>query len=334
MTHSEVRIATERLLLRDFQSTDLAAVHAYASNEQVVAHQAWGPNTLEQTRQFVELCAGEAAAPNRTVFNLAVVLHDGRLAGCCMGAIGGGGHEAEIGYSFEPSFWGHGYALEAVQALIGYLFAQHRVQRIFATCGPQNAASIRLLRKAGFALEGRLRAHKVVRGQLRDSLVWARLADALAGAPVDASRRLLDHIASQPLLAMLDELTGGTDKSGEELLRMALPLLGGPVPVTWQQLSSRLGAGWRDAVAGWRALADALATTQPATIVQVQALVREHAGMAGMPQDAFARQAALALFGTASDLDLGAGLLAIGPRDAARRLRSVASAFESMQLVS
>ncbi len=183
MNPFELPLVTKRLQLRNFQSSDLEAVHAYASNARVVEHQAWGPNTLDQTREFVEQCAAEATQAQRRSFNLAVVLNDGRLAGGCMAAVSADGREAEIGYSFEPSYWGQGFASEAVAAMVAQLFIQAGVQRIFATCGPSNTASIRLLQRAGFVLEGRLRADKVVRGQVRNSLLWGRLRDDAAAAP-------------------------------------------------------------------------------------------------------------------------------------------------------
>lgn len=183
MNRIELPLVAQRLQLRDFKLSDLEAVHAYASSPYVVEHQAWGPNTLEQTREFVEQCVAETAHPQRRSFNLAVVLNNGRLAGGCMAALSADGHEAEIGYSFEPSYWGKGYATEAVTILVTELFARTSIQRIFATCGPLNAASIRLLRRTGFVLEGCLRAHKVVRGQVRDSLIWSRLRDDASMAP-------------------------------------------------------------------------------------------------------------------------------------------------------
>ena len=43
-------IATPRIALRDFRKSDLEAVHAYSSREDVARYMIWGPNTLAQTR--------------------------------------------------------------------------------------------------------------------------------------------------------------------------------------------------------------------------------------------------------------------------------------------
>ncbi|MDY0392851.1 MAG: GNAT family N-acetyltransferase [Candidatus Bipolaricaulis sp.] len=56
----------------------------------------------------------------------------------------------EIGYGTAPAFRGQGYATEAVHALIGWAFTHPEVGRVVAECVPENAASIRVLAKAGF----------------------------------------------------------------------------------------------------------------------------------------------------------------------------------------
>jgi ribosomal-protein-alanine N-acetyltransferase len=76
-------------------------------------------------------------------------------------------HTVEIGYSVLPAFQGRGYATEAVQALVAWGFAQPGVQRIVANCRFDNAASIRVLEKAGLRQTGRD----------RDELMWEILAE-------------------------------------------------------------------------------------------------------------------------------------------------------------
>jgi [ribosomal protein S5]-alanine N-acetyltransferase len=76
---------------------------------------------------------------------------------------------AEIGYSVLPAFQGHGYATEAARALIAWGFAQPGVRRIVANCRFDNAASRRVLEKAGLRQTGRD----------RDELTWEILASEI-----------------------------------------------------------------------------------------------------------------------------------------------------------
>lgn len=60
----------------------------------------------------------------------------------------------EIGYSVVPAFGRQGIATEMVEALVQRAFADARVTRIIAHTFPSNVASIRVLEKNGFVLEG------------------------------------------------------------------------------------------------------------------------------------------------------------------------------------
>lgn len=60
----------------------------------------------------------------------------------------------EIGYGLNPSVWGRGYATEAVQALVAWLWQQKRVKKIKAETIPEGIASSRVLVKNGFSRVG------------------------------------------------------------------------------------------------------------------------------------------------------------------------------------
>ena len=81
-----------------------------------------------------------------------------RLAdGLAVGGIGFKGRpdggSVEIGYGLAPSARGHGYAAEAVVALLA-IAAEHGVSRVVADTTPDNVASQRTLTRAGFRLVG------------------------------------------------------------------------------------------------------------------------------------------------------------------------------------
>jgi [ribosomal protein S5]-alanine N-acetyltransferase len=170
-----MKLISDRLFLRDFVVTDRDAVHEYASSIDVVRHQAWGPNTLSQTTEFVEASASEASLSERRVFTLAVVLNDETLIGGVLAAISADGSEAEIGYSVNPRYWGMGYGTEAAKQLVAYLLSTSGIRRIVATCRPENRASIRVLRKIGMRQERHLPKNLFIRGEWRDTLIFELL---------------------------------------------------------------------------------------------------------------------------------------------------------------
>lgn len=62
----------------------------------------------------------------------------------------------EIGYGLLPEFFGKGYASEAVNAMVEWALAQPGVMQVEAETEPGNAASQRVLAKAGFVPTGTL----------------------------------------------------------------------------------------------------------------------------------------------------------------------------------
>ena len=61
--------------------------------------------------------------------------------------------EAELGYIFDPAYGGHGYATEAVTAMVAYGFDRLGIRRITAGCFADNLASVRILEKVGMRRE-------------------------------------------------------------------------------------------------------------------------------------------------------------------------------------
>jgi GrpB-like predicted nucleotidyltransferase (UPF0157 family)/RimJ/RimL family protein N-acetyltransferase len=80
---------------------------------------------------------------------------------------------AELTYGVRPSCWGRGLATSLCRAAVEWGFAQRDWVRIQATALESNVASQRVLQKAGFALEGRLRSFRMVRGTPHDYLLYA-----------------------------------------------------------------------------------------------------------------------------------------------------------------
>ena len=105
------------------------------------------PDRLATQEWFIdherEWLAGEA-------YRFAVEL-DGRMIGVVdldnIGASSG-----ELGYWYEKSAWGHGYAFEAASALVRLAFADVGLTKLKAGHAADNPASGIVLRKLGFRL--------------------------------------------------------------------------------------------------------------------------------------------------------------------------------------
>lgn len=170
-------IRTERLVLRDLKETDLQAVHSYASDPEVVRYMDWGPNTKEETQDFIQRTITNQKEKPRRVYTLAIVLkaEDELIGSCGMHTSNSDNREGWLGYCLNRHFWGQGYATETAEALLTFGFTQLKLHRIFATCDPANVASARVLEKIGMQREGHLREHKWAKGCWRDSFLYAIL---------------------------------------------------------------------------------------------------------------------------------------------------------------
>jgi len=83
----------------------------------------------------------------------------------------------EIGIVLLPEWRGRGIGWRAQAMLCDYLFTHTPVQRIQAGTHPENLAEQRSLEKAGFQLEGVVRACEFRAGQWRDGYLYSRLRD-------------------------------------------------------------------------------------------------------------------------------------------------------------
>lgn len=80
---------------------------------------------------------------------------------------------AEIGYWLGEEFWGHGIVTEALSAVTEHAFANYDLCRLYAHVFEWNAASARVLEKAGYQLEGRMRKSVTKDGQTIDQFMYA-----------------------------------------------------------------------------------------------------------------------------------------------------------------
>ncbi len=169
-------LANERLNLREFEPSDFDRVHSYATDSEVVRFMEWGPNSAEETRDFLLRACSYAKENPRRKFELAVIeVVSGQLVG------GIGLHisdaQAMLGYCFASSVWGQGYATEAARLLLAYGFSSLNVHRVWARCDSENIASIRVLEKLGMRREGLAKHDCRIRGEWRNTFLYAVLAD-------------------------------------------------------------------------------------------------------------------------------------------------------------
>ncbi|MGD6807459.1 MAG: GNAT family N-acetyltransferase [Candidatus Bathyarchaeia archaeon] len=132
-------IQIKRLDLRAFRESDWAEVHEYGSDPLVVRFMNWGPNTEEETRNFIQKSIGYEAENPRMRYSLAIVVREqNRLVGGCglyLSSIDS--RIGWIGYCLNRQFWGQGYATETARSLLEFGFNNVNLHRNICLLRPR-----------------------------------------------------------------------------------------------------------------------------------------------------------------------------------------------------
>lgn len=135
-------IHTNRLKLRPAKIADAIALHAAFSHSEAMKYWDTLPHSeLSQTEDFVRGMMGMSPEQGEDF----VVEFGGQVIGKA-----GFWRFPEIGFIFNPDYWGKGFASETVSALIDYGFNKKQLMNITADVDPRNERSIRLLEGLGF----------------------------------------------------------------------------------------------------------------------------------------------------------------------------------------
>ncbi|XP_074319109.1 uncharacterized protein LOC141656076 [Silene latifolia] len=82
----------------------------------------------------------------------------------------------EVGYVLGSQYWGKGIATWAVKTLVSTTFEERpELERIEAFVDVENVGSMKVLEKVGFAREGVLRKYFIIKGRVRDFVLFSFL---------------------------------------------------------------------------------------------------------------------------------------------------------------
>jgi [ribosomal protein S5]-alanine N-acetyltransferase len=155
------------LSLRDLDEGDVPELHRLTNDMEIIRYMLWVPHSEEDTRAFVGDYRSQAWG----------IEASGALIGVCGLVPAPDKLTAEAWYLLDKPHWGKGYGTAALRRLLDVGFGQLEYHRIWATCLPENPASLRILEKAGMRREGFQRKNLLVHGEWKDSWLFARLRE-------------------------------------------------------------------------------------------------------------------------------------------------------------
>ena len=172
-------LVTERLTIRRFEAADAVAFAAYRSVPDIARYQSWDtPFTPARAARFIAALATEHPDTTDQWFQFAVTASStGRLLGDVAAGTGRDHRLARIGFTLAPDAQGHGFATEAVTALVDYLVHTRGKHRVAADCDARTTRSVALLERVGVRREAHHRRSVWWKGEWPDEFVYAVLAD-------------------------------------------------------------------------------------------------------------------------------------------------------------
>jgi RimJ/RimL family protein N-acetyltransferase len=151
-------LRTRRLLLRPAVAADAPALHARRNHPEVARYQTWTlPYSLEQAEALIAEESADRSGRDGWWMLTVEHLETGEVIGDLALGFTWQGRCAEVGYTLSYEHWGHGYATEAIEALVAHLFEQVGVSRVMGMLHPDNRASAMVLERTGFVFEGHTR---------------------------------------------------------------------------------------------------------------------------------------------------------------------------------
>lgn len=159
-------LQTDRLILRELTPDDFDAIHEYCKDPATVRFQFWGPDTEADTRDFMESRLKEQQKKNRKIYTFAITLKDsGKLIGDITLWLEKN-NTGTVGYDLNSSYWGNGYATEALKRMLLFGKDTFALKRFEADCDVLNLASRNVLEKCDFQIYKKRK--RKVHGRMKD----------------------------------------------------------------------------------------------------------------------------------------------------------------------
>lgn len=170
-------LKTDRLEFRRFTADDADAVYnTWMSDEEVTKFLRFRREVTVQSTHEIVFKWGESYE-EKDFYNWALVLRQtNELIGYIQASVQNDADGiGEVGYCLGRRFWNHGYATEALRAVLHFLIFEVGFNRIEACCSVNNTASERVLQKAGMIFEGTLRQSYLCNLGYQDSHLYSIL---------------------------------------------------------------------------------------------------------------------------------------------------------------
>lgn len=152
------QILTERLSLRRPRRSDADALAGLMNDWEVVRWLVQAPYPYTRTHAVEWISQNLQNLASGREFQFVVCRQsDDEVIGHAGLRLDDDRKGGELGYWLARDVWGAGYASEAAATIISFGFGDLQLEKIWATCLPDNGPSLRVLSKMGFNQVGSLK---------------------------------------------------------------------------------------------------------------------------------------------------------------------------------
>jgi ribosomal-protein-alanine N-acetyltransferase len=178
-------LETERLKLRQPTMADAEAIYnGWASDPEVTKQISWNTHqSLEDTQIYLAKMIDRLRTEEDCYKWVMQLKESGQIIGTVeVVSVNRRINSAVIGFCMSQVYWNQGYMTEATQAMIKFLFAELKLNRLEACCFVENKGSAAVLVKCGLHLEGiKRQSGRDHDGNLRDMAWYALLKEEWQG---------------------------------------------------------------------------------------------------------------------------------------------------------
>ncbi|MCX6654431.1 MAG: GNAT family N-acetyltransferase, partial [Candidatus Bathyarchaeota archaeon] len=130
------------------------------------------PASLDELREYVRNIDSD---PNQLFFAIFHIKDDIHIGNIKIGPINRVHLHASVGIIIgERTYWGQGYATEAIEEITRYSFEKLNLNHLFAGCYNDNIGSKNAFLKAGWMLEGTQIGHYCFEGRFVNGLLFGK----------------------------------------------------------------------------------------------------------------------------------------------------------------
>jgi RimJ/RimL family protein N-acetyltransferase len=170
-------LCTPRLRLRRLCPDDAPAICAYRALPEVARYQSWDSFSLDEADRLIAVNAGLLLDTPGTWFQLGIVsVASGQLIGDCgLHFLADQPRQVELGITLGSAHQGCGFAREALESVLVYVFSTLGKHRVFAVTDSENRAAANLFARLGFRREGHFVEHVWWKGAWGSEFLFALL---------------------------------------------------------------------------------------------------------------------------------------------------------------